>query len=398
MKMSGKINFPVFHFFPQGLHNESIRLKKKYRQAEEIPEGLRIRKLPDLLEQIRALDDDKNAVMDYAHTLKSIDINILATEYPYEKENQRTIRKIMIILTERYNKIVGRRFWVHFQNDPFDSTIKSILKHAVAVQNDFPVKDVTIREIYQQSFSSNDTLGNLAKYIAEEEDVLNNSFKRWKIYEKSRLGRELWLRILQLYMDKQWFIDKQGVSSIIEKIENLSLEDYKGIINNYFLGFAFHRYYPEFVNQAISRLADPRVNLHRWQGMSDDAIKKVSMWLYERELHDFFDYERFEYWRKYLRQIEDLKVIQDPPVAAMYFRDFVAVEFANIGNAAYFYEEKGFSKFLAPKLTAHYVSEGILKDRDSDFFIHKLNHAGNWPSRFDEYMMHYLRGDFWYRH
>lgn len=81
----------------------------------------------------------------------------------------------------------------------------------------------------------------------------------------------------------------------------------------------------------------------------------------------------------------------------MYFKEFVVVEFANVGNAAYFYERNGFAENLANKLKYN-VPESLLKDQNAPYYIQKLNHAGHWPQRYDEYMHYYLQGYFHYKH
>lgn len=177
----------------------------------------------------------------------------------------------------------------------------------------------------------------------------------------------------------------------------MSLGDYKLIINRYLDAFDFNDFQDDILRQVIDRLLDPRKNPSRWKGISELAVQNVKKWLYKIELFEFLDYDRFEYWKKYLRRMTDLKVVQEPPVAAMYFGDFVVLEFAEIGNAAYFYETEGFKKHLAPKLIS-YVSETSLKDRNAHFYIHKLSHIyQTWHSHFDNYMSHYLQGHYWYK-
>lgn len=389
--------YPTFHFYPKALQEESIRVQKKYKHADRVSENLTVIKLPKLLEQIRALAEIDQVIIDFAQKLKRVDINILATEYPYEKEDKPTVRKIILILMEKYSRVVGRRFWLHFQLAPFDEQIIKVLNHSFDTEErKFLALKQPIREKYMIIFSSPKVLEQLAYYIGSEQRPLKESFSDWKIDKNSRLAKELWVRILYTFLRKQWFIETHGVQVIEQKLENMQLSDYTLIIDTYLKTLDFNDYNTELLKQAVQRLLDPRETVHRWKEMSDESIEKVKKWLFRTELIEFLDYERFTYWEKYLRKIVDLKVVQDPPVAAMYFGDFVVLEFAHIGNAAYFYRTEGFSKFLAPKLTA-YVSESTLKDREADFYIHKINHAGSWHSRFDEFMSRYLQGNYWYR-
>ncbi|WP_428912058.1 EH signature domain-containing protein [Niallia sp. Krafla_26] len=397
--MSNRYVFPNFHFFPKELNEEVKSLAKKYKQADKISENLTRVKLPKLLAEIRALADDRDEIIRFAKKLKKLDINILATEYPYEKENKSTTRKIIIILQERYYRIVGRRFWIHFLLNPYDPYIINILNFAFTNENEnFLGLQPSIRDKYQKLFSQSSSLiVNMAIEIANEKRKIYESFADWKIKLESRLAFELWLTILELFINEEWFINIQGTNLIEEKLENLPFETYKKIINNYLTHFDFTEYHSNLLRQVINRMGDPRDNLHRWNGISDETINKVKTWLFKQELFNFLDYDRFNYWEQYLRKVNDINMITDPPVAAMYFNNFVVLEFANIGNAAYFYEVDGFKKHIEPRLKT-FIPESYLKDRHADYFINKLNHAGHWHSRFDDYMIHYFNGHFWYRH
>lgn len=396
--MSKLNSFPSFYYYPIELQKESQHIQIKYKDADQVPGNLTRIKLPKLLQQIRNLSEDTNDIIEFAKKLNKIEINILASEYPYEVEDNSTIRKIILILMERYNRIVGNRFWQHFQVQPFDKQITSLLKHAFQVENkDYLALKTTIRENYNSIFSLDNIVHQMGIYIGREKKVFLESFSEWRIVKDSKLSEELWFRMVERFITEQWFIDAQGVRLIEDTLENMSIGKYKGIINNYLNAFEFQSFHQELLEQVIQRLNDPRENLSRWEGISENAIAKVEKWLFKAELFEFLDYERFDYWEKYIRLVTDLKVIEDPPMAAMYFNDFVVLEFGHTGNAAYFYETKGFSKYLASKLTSN-VLVSKLKDRNADFYINKLNHAGNWDSRFDKYMENYLKGSTWYRH
>ena len=301
-------------------------------------------------------------------------------------------------MQERYNRIVGRRFWIHFQLNPHDPYIINILNFAFINENEnYLGLNPSIRDKYQKIFSQSKIILNMAIEIANEKRKVNESFAEWKIKKESSLAYELWITILELFIKEEWFINIQGTNVIEEKLENLPFEGYKKIINNYLIHFDFMEYHSDLLRQVIVRLGDPRISLHRWNGISKETIEKVNKWQYKQELYKFLDYDRFNYWEQYLRKVKDIKMIKDPPVAAMYFDNFVVMEFANIGNAAYFYEVEGFKRHIEPRLKT-FIPESYLKDRDADYFINKLNHAGHWHSRFNDYMVQYFNGHFWYRH
>lgn len=189
--------YSTFHFFPKELHNETKRIAEKYKHADKVSEQLTLIKLPKLLKQIQALKDNDQIILEFARKLKNVDINILATEYPYEKEDEVTIRKIVLILMERYNRIVGRRFWMHFQQLPFDEKVINVLRHSFYTEeNNYLGLSEQIRQKYKMTFSSHDILSNLASDIGKERKSLADSFSKWKVAKDSRLAAELWKRIL----------------------------------------------------------------------------------------------------------------------------------------------------------------------------------------------------------
>ena len=105
--------------------------------------------------------------------------------------------------------------------------------------------------------------------------------------------------------------------------------------------------------------------------------------------------------------MEKVKPLKSPLVAFIYFKNFVVVEFGNMG-AAYFYHREGFEKLIYPRINdyrfrnsrSESYREGKLKDTtiksyDLDLFIIKLNHQGNWPHRFDTEMIELLQKYKW---
>lgn len=401
--MSSNRHFPHFYFIPKKLQGVANELKKKYRHGAPVSERLMDKKLPDILARIRKLSNNKNEIRKFAGSLTPLEINMLASRYPYENENQNTIDKISIILFERYNDMIGLRFWQHFQRMPTDKGLTHILKDVFTREKpEFLGLKQHIRQEYNRIFqqiNSSEILNQIANIIGQEHREIDDSFVDWKIQKDSHLSQKLWLYLLDNYIGNINFIEKQGARRIHEELEKIQLGLYKRILNKYLVEIDYEQYHMEIFNQAISRLGNPKYNKYKWHGISDEAINKVLMKLRELELMEFFDSDsiRFNYWKKYVRYMEDAVYIEDPPIVAMKFTDFIVVEFSRVGNAAYFYKKDGFNRDLEPKLTSG-VRESELKNTEDEYFINKLNHSRNWTSRYDEYMANYLQGYFHYHH
>ena len=164
----------------------------------------------------------------------------------------------------------------------------------------------------------------------------------------------------------------------------------------YLNSFALDDLHDFIMNLLLQRLGNPTESTLKWDGMNEKSINKTKQWVFQQQLREFLDNERFQYWKKYLHLTNDVRTINDPPISAMYFGDFVVVEFANKNNAAYFYETKGFESTLSKKLKTG-TKEGYLKNKYADFYINKLNHTSSWNSRFDQFMYQYLRGNYKYK-
>jgi len=387
--------FPSFNFYPKRLNEESQRIYQKYKDADIATPKQIMRKLPDLLDKIRKLKNDQEIIINFANKLKPIDINILSSEYPYESEDEVTVKKIILILNVKYTRVVGKRFWSHFQHIPDDQEVQNMLGYCFNNESDdFLALKQKVRQVYTNIFNHEKVILNIAIAVGAIKQPLLETFADWRIDQESRLAEKLWSYILFRYMRESWFITTQGADLIEEKLEYMPLSFYKQVMEQYLSANNFDDYNDQIMKQLISRLRDPREDKTQWHDMKETTISSVISWLHKHELFEFLDYDRFDYWKKYLRYISKLEVIESPPVAAMYFDEFVVLEFGEIGNAVYFYETAGFDKHIAPKLISK-VYESTLKDPDAHFFIRKLSHTkGTWHSRFDRYMTNYLNGNF----
>lgn len=381
----------------------SERIHQRYKYDSQLPISFVRKRLPNLLARIRTLGKGETELRNFANKLKPIDINVLASGYPYKEEYAKTVSKVMFILRYKYTRIVGRRFWGYFQISPLDKDIIQMLVYIFnREESKFMGLKKPIRKKLNDLFNSKQ-INNLLKEMSIQIDptftTIDTAFKDWRIEKDSTLAKELWLLILENRMNTTQFVTTQGVKLIRGKLSNVHIDRYKQIIINYLAALNPEEYDQLLFTQLIDRLNDPRKNKSRWNNIPEQVIKKVKQRLIRTELYEFFDSdsERFNYWSKYVNEVEDVDFNEEPMIAAMYFGEFVVVEFNQKGNAAYFYEQTGFSKHLAHKLKRD-INESELKDRAASYYIHKVNHAGSWPSRYDEYMMNFLDGNLNYKH
>ncbi|WP_227938277.1 EH signature domain-containing protein [Alkalihalobacillus deserti] len=405
--MSESFLYRSFYFEPQELINTANMVEKKYKDLDdEVIEQLASRRLPGLLKAIRNLSEDREKVLAFARKLKKMDVRILAYEFPYHKEDKVTQGKVLIILEERYERFIGRRIWSHFQVNPKDSHIHYLLKIAFGREDEtFLSLDSVIRKTYNKVFRESNPLLELARQIGKDHKRLVDVFKEWRVYPNEKLERLLWLYILFVHMGRKPFIEKEGEEQIVARLNQLSSNDYNKIIKNYLEAFEFEDFHHEILKQLTDKLSDPRKNLVAWEGFSEEQIEKVKRWLIRNELIKFFaedtKYQRFKFWGRYVKVMHDVKLIKSPPIAIMDFKQFVVVEFAKTGNAAYFYTKENYEKSIKPKVSSWSLREDDLKNKN--IMIHKLPHtvtASNsnyWHRKFENAMTEYINGNFKYR-
>lgn len=401
--MSNQFHFPTFYFKPIKLGVAVKKLKEKYQHGIDVPENIMSRKLPDLLNRIRELPNNDDVIILFANGLNNFELTILTSAYPYETENEQTTKKIIKILSHRYNSLIGRRFWGHFQHRIKDENIYLILNTTFTKEdNSFLGLDDVVRQNYQTVFRTTDServLYQLAAFIGRENQRVDDSFHKYRVNNDSILANDLWIRMLELFLNETNFVEVQGEAIIVEKLKNIKLDRYKTIIQLYLGSIDYKEFNKIIMLQVIERLKDPRKDMKYWEDIPNDIVQKVKMYLFENELHEFFgkdhDNERFNYWSKYVRYVDRLKLIENPPIIAMYINNFVVVEFGEVNNAAYFYKRNGFDKFLAYKMKEN-IKADDLKNRYANYYIHRLSHNRYWQSTFDRYMSDYLKGNFNY--
>ena len=85
-----------------------------------------------------------------------------------------------------------------------------------------------------------------------------------------------------------------------------------------------------------------------WKDVTLEAKESFHSWLMQIQIDDFFEGERADFWRVYVKQakMKDVQKILEGDGFLMAFKTFGVVEFKNVGNAAYVYPKNVFNSFL----------------------------------------------------
>jgi len=140
------------------------------------------------------------------------------------------------------------------------------------------------------------------------------------------------------------------------------------------------------INHVLPKLVfdkfdEPDSNNIFWRNISN-LTKEVLKDFYKKLLIDnsLGKDERSLFWRNYSNYISNLVYNKENRILFMTFKHFTVIEFVDIGNAAYIYNNRIYNKYFKKySNTKDSIYNSILKDRDKS--ITKVNHSGNWQNK-----------------
>lgn len=90
-----------------------------------------------------------------------------------------------------------------------------------------------------------------------------------------------------------------------------------------------------------------RIDHRFWDHVSESAKEEFKRWLMLAEVESFFEGDRAEFWRDFVKaaKVKDVNQILSDEGFMLDFGHFGVVEFKNVGNAAYIYPKEVFKKF-----------------------------------------------------
>jgi len=142
-----------------------------------------------------------------------------------------------------------------------------------------------------------------------------------------------------------------------------------------------------------------------WKHVGEEEKKRFSKWVLTLEIKEFFNqvnknHERFQYWKKFIVNLEDAVVIDKKKTLILYFEDVVIMEVLGTG-AVYVYEMSVFSRHFQPKvenlLTNREKKRSVLekepdlsredlRDQDLVYKSGRLTHRVGWQFDFNHWL------------
>lgn len=406
-------NSPRFYFFsytPKKLIEERVSVQTNFSDAEKSVMKKRSKmNLPKLLEKIRQASYEQ--LHELIGTLTRIDILLLIYEYPFPEETAETKQKINEILNQKYTPLVGKTVWMLFQQEVKDYYLQDLIKKAYWREKDtfLQIEDEFLQPMGKAFSQSGDLIYGLADELCKSKHQTKRILMKWKVKEGSVLEERLVYHMLEEGIGNDFIFKRDGTEEIINIMNRYSMNDYKTLMKLYIEARNHKEFHHTIMQEAINRLHNPNERMDDWIFLSEKGLEQVKRWLMANELKKFFDNDtnskRFDYWKRYIDYMEKVIPLKFPLVAFIYFKNFVVVEFGNMG-AAYFYHREGFEKFIYPLINNYRFTnsrsastrEGMLKDTNPQsgeigLFITKLSHipSNGWQRKFDREMIQLLQ-------
>ncbi len=139
----------------------------------------------------------------------------------------------------------------------------------------------------------------------------------------------------------------------------------------------------DFIVKRFGRPANPdQIEDAFWHGVDDDAKSEFLKWYITKQITDFFEGDRADFWRYFvkIRSVRDVRKILNGDGFMLDFGSFGVIEFKMIGNAAYVYPRDIFRHFWST--AQRYSIPSSFKERNktvSDLYWDgRIIHSGDW--------------------
>lgn len=414
----------IFHFAftPNKLSAVRKKVEEKYRDVDMLTASqISYLRLPKILEMIRNTSEDRLELL--AAEFNRRDFSVLTYSYPYSKESSEVQKKINMVLASGYTPGNANMIWEKFQREYKHIYTQDLLRRFLLKDEDVSFiysdySEADLKEMLLPAFMHKSGIAQgLLQVMIDKDPKISEFLKTVKIKPETHLEDFLVYERLNEGLRSDSFIDKNSVSYITQVLEKYTVEQYQRLLKVYLENKNYEQFHVPILDQAIKRLHDPREHEAGWLFLGEEILAEVKRWLLQNELAIFFENDnnrRFEYWKKHLHYIYDVKQLsppKDPSVAFIYFKEFVVVEFGEMG-AAYFYHKKGFNQFILSKTTGTEfqkrsirAKESMLKMKDftvyrgEKLYINALGHNGNydtWTDKFTRHLHEYMDGNYNY--
>ena len=199
---------------------------------------------------------------------------------------------------------------------------------------------------------------------------------------RTALASGVWRQVL--VAGSASFLSRHKASVLIARADTFPSEIRAGFGRNYLESLGTRDEWAEPVLIWIRRIfgvpAAGDVQTPFWRAISSKVRGEFRLWVQEQTLKDFFQKHadtagRFKFWKRYSKFWREVYTAIDGRVMVMDFGGVGVIEFAEVGNAAYVYDDKGLKGIVAGNPRA------IGEFKDQAVAIGRVFHFQNWEYR-----------------
>ncbi|SES24546.1 hypothetical protein SAMN04487944_1276 [Gracilibacillus ureilyticus] len=204
---------------------------------------------------------------------------------------------------------------------------------------------------WRSFLQSKQQISYLAKSAYEGEQDFIDELESFYLTENLPLFKYVLLDTLEI-ADEEFFIKEQKLYKKYFE-EGTNLEQQK-MADSLIKKCNLNRVKKLGRNVIFEKLKTYRRKPELWRYVGEEEKERFARWVLKLELREFFgqvnkSHERFQYWEKFIVNLEDVVVTDQKKTLVMYFSNVVVMEVLDVG-AVYVYETRVFNQFFQPKI------------------------------------------------
>lgn len=259
---------------------------------------------------------------------------------------------------------------------------------------------------WKEFLLSKDPVRHLAKEAYESEKGFLEELESYYLTENFPLYRLVLMEVFSIANEDFFIKEKKMYKSYFISATNEEQQKMaEGLIRNCKLNNV-----KDLGKMVYEKLKTYRRKPMLWKMVGEEEKKRFANWILRLEIKDFFgnintNHERYQYWKKFIVNLEDVVITDNRSTLIMYFPDVVVMEVLGTG-AVYVYSTAVFNKHYQGKIdkmlkerekyqNSYYeprdVKRSELMDKYRTVTGGWLIHSGGWQFKFDNWLRSSLK-------
>ncbi|WP_419392702.1 hypothetical protein [Cytobacillus praedii] len=381
--------------------NSNLRLTTALDNSNEKYRG-ELEVLKEGFEKAKSYDSDR--FFNWTEKLSRRQKLLLPNVYKQELNSQVKDNLLKVIRDNAKNEKRLFRILVDslYQTCDLDEMWK-LVKYSFAIHQDTLKRRLSVEQAssWKDFLLSKDPVRHLATEAYGSEKGFLEELESYYLTENFPLYRLVLMEVFSIAIEDFFIKEKKTYKSYFNSATNEEQQKMaEGLIKNCKLNNV----------KDLGKLVYEKLKTYRrkpmlWKMVGEEEKKRFANWILRLEIKDFFgnintNHERYQYWKKFIVNLEDVVIIDNRSTLIMYFPDVVVMEVLGTG-AVYVYSTSVFNKNYQGKLDkmlkerekyqdSYYepkdVKRSELMDKYRTVTGGWLIHSGDWQFKFDNWL------------